>query len=215
MLKALKFFLTRLLLSVLYRLIRAYIWTFRLKIKNEERWMSYLENGGTVLICTWHQQFFTAIRHFKNYEDYNPALMISKSRDGDFIAGIAERSGWHPVRGSSSRDGSKALSEMIVRLKKTRLAAHIIDGPRGPSGEVKAGLIRLANATDAVIVPFHVSADKAWYFNSWDKFMLPKPFSRVSLHFGDMIQLQSVERPEAFEKQRLYIEKVMLPGLNL
>jgi hypothetical protein len=62
MLKALKFFLTRLLLSVLYRLIRAYIWTFRLKIKNEERWMSYLENGGTVLICTWHQQFFTASR---------------------------------------------------------------------------------------------------------------------------------------------------------
>ena len=176
--------------------------------------MNYLENGGTVLICTWHQQFFTAIRHFKNYEDFNPALMISKSRDGDFIAGIAERSGWYPVRGSSSRDGSKALSEMIVRLKKTRLAAHIIDGPRGPSGEVKAGLIRLANATDAVIVPFYVSADKAWYFNSWDKFMLPKPFSRVSLHFGDMIQLQSVERPEAFEKQRLYIEKVMLPGLN-
>lgn len=214
MLKALKFFLARLLLSVLYRLIRAYIWTFRFRIKNEESWMNYLENGGTVLICTWHQQFFTAIRHFKNYEDYNPALMISKSRDGDFIAGIAERSGWHPVRGSSSRDGSKALSEMIVRLKKTRLAAHIIDGPRGPSGEVKAGLIRLANATDAVIVPFYVSADKAWYFNSWDKFMLPKPFSRVSLHFGDMIQLQSVERPEAFEKQRLYIEKVMLPGLN-
>ena len=214
MLKALKFFLARLLLSVLYRLIRAYIWTFRLRIKNEESWMNYLKDGGTVLICTWHQQFFTAIRHFKNYEDYNPALMISKSRDGDFIAGIAERSGWHPVRGSSSRDGSKALSEMIVRLKKTRLAAHIIDGPRGPSGEVKAGLIRLANATDAVIVPFYVSADKAWYFNSWDKFMLPKPFSRVSLHFGDMIQLQSVERPEAFEKQRLYIEKVMLPGLN-
>ncbi len=214
MLKPLKFFLARLLLSVLYRLIRAYIWTFRLRIKNEESWMNYLEDGGTVLICTWHQQFFTAIRHFKNYEDYNPALMISKSRDGDFIAGIAERSGWHPVRGSSSRDGSKALSEMIVRLKKTRLAAHIIDGPRGPSGEVKAVLIRLANATDAVIVPFYVSGDKAWYFNSWDKFMLPKPFSRVSLHFGDMIQLQSVERPEAFEKQRLYIEKVMLPGLN-
>jgi lysophospholipid acyltransferase (LPLAT)-like uncharacterized protein len=214
MLKALKFSFARLLLSVLYRLIRAYIWTFRLRIKNEESWMNYLENGGTVLLCTWHQQFFTAIRHFKNYEAYNPALMISKSRDGDFIAGIAERSGWHPVRGSSSRDGSKALSEMIVRLKKTRLAAHIIDGPRGPSGEVKAGLIRLANATDAGIVPFYVSADRAWYLNSWDKFMLPKPFSRVSLHFGDMIRLQSVERPEDFEKQRLYIEKVMLPGLN-
>ena len=214
MLKALKFFLVRLLASVLYRLIRAYIWTFCLRIKNEESWMNHLKNGGTVLICTWHQQFFTAIRHFKNYEDYSPALMISKSRDGDFIAGIAERSGWHPVRGSSSRDGSKALSEMIVRLKKTRLAAHIIDGPRGPSGEVKAGLIRLASATDAVIVPFYVSADKAWYLNSWDKFMLPKPFSRVSLHFGDMIQLRSVERPETFEKQRLYIEKVMLPGLN-
>jgi lysophospholipid acyltransferase (LPLAT)-like uncharacterized protein len=140
--------------------------------------------------------------------------MISKSRDGDFIAGIAQRSGWYPVRGSSSKDGDKALGTMIERLKKTGLAGHVVDGPRGPVGKVKTGLIRLAHAADAVIVPFSVSAERAWHFNSWDRFMLPKPFSRVTLRFGDIIRLDPAETPEDVERQRHQVEKIMLPDLK-
>jgi len=69
--------------------------------------------------------------------------------------------------------------------------AFIVDGPKGPSGIVKAGAIRLAHAADAVIVPFSVSAEKAWYFNSWDKFLLPKPFSKVFLRFEEIIKFDS------------------------
>jgi lysophospholipid acyltransferase (LPLAT)-like uncharacterized protein len=94
MLKRIKFLLAKIFLFVIYRLVRAYSLTLRLTVENENRWMDHLKDGGTVLICTWHQQFFAAIRHFKNYEDYDPALMISKSRDGDLIAEIAGRSGW-------------------------------------------------------------------------------------------------------------------------
>jgi lysophospholipid acyltransferase (LPLAT)-like uncharacterized protein len=212
-LKHFKFLMARLFLFLLYRMIRLYSLTFRLTVENEREWLDHLAGGGRVLICTWHQQFFPAIRHFKNYEAYQPALMISRSRDGDFIAGVARRSGWFPVRGSSSREGGKALAEMVERLKMTRLAGHVVDGPRGPAGRVKTGLVRLALAADAVIVPFYVSADRAWTMNSWDRFMIPKPFARVRLRFDRRIRLEPAETPAEMEEQRQRVEEAMRPGL--
>lgn len=197
----------------LYRFIRVYSWTFRLRVENEGRWLSHLRCGGTVLLCSWHQQFFSAIRYFRKYRQYRPSLMISQSGDGDIIASIAQRTGWHAVRGSSSKDGAPALKHMIERLNSFHLAGHIVDGPKGPAGIVKAGVIRLAHATDAVIVPFYISADRAWYFNSWDKFLLPKPFAKVSLRFGEMIKFSPTAQEQAFEGQRVHLEQTMRPGL--
>lgn len=102
---------------------------------------------------------------------------------------------------------------MITNLKEKKLAAHIVDGPKGPSGIVKAGVILLAHASNAVIVPLSVSAEKAWYFKSWDKFLLPKPFSKVILRFGEMIKFDRVKDRETFEKQRIRLEEIMLPAL--
>jgi hypothetical protein len=200
-------------LALLYYFIRAYSWTFQLHIENEKEWMDYHAGGGTVLLCAWHQQFFAAIRHFKTYQALGPSLMISKSKDGEIIAGIAERSGWKVVRGSSSTDGRQALSAMIDNLKRFRLAAHILDGPRGPAGRVKAGVIQLAHTADAMIVPVYAAADKAWFFNSWDRFMLPKPFAKVTLRFGEMIDFNTQNRKNDFEARRLELENQMLPGL--
>ena len=95
-------------IGVLFRIVRAYAWTFRLRIENEQEWKAHIDNGGTVLLCAWHQQFFAAIRHFRHYRRYNPHIMISRSKDGELIAGIARRTGWHPVRGSSSQGGRTA-----------------------------------------------------------------------------------------------------------
>ncbi len=200
---------------ILYHIIRLYSWTFRFSVENEEEWMTHLKQGGRVLLCTWHQQFFSAIRYFRKYKAYTPALMISRSKDGDIIAGIAQRTGWIPVRGSSSRGGKESLKEMIVRLKMTGLAAHIMDGPKGPMGKVKAGAVQLALSADAVIVPFYIKADRAWYFKSWDKFFIPKPFARVRLEYGRMIRLVQSESAHVFEAQRQKIEDIMAAGLIL
>ena len=201
-------------IAVLYELIRIYSWTFKVRVVNENGWVEHLEHGGKVLICAWHQQFFSAIRYFKKYEKYNPSLMISKSKDGEIIAGVAQKTGWYPVRGSSSRGGGEALHNMISRLKKFRFAAHIVDVPRGPAGKIKPGAIRLVHGTGSVIVPCYASADKAWYMNSWDKFMLPKPFAKVTLRFGEMIKFDPAENNEDFEKQRQHLENVMRPKLK-
>ncbi len=201
-------------LSFLYRFIRIYGATFRLTVENEKQWIDYLHNGGRVLLCCWHQQFFSVIRYFKKYGIYKPGLMISKSADGKVIAGVANRTGWYTVRGSSSRGGRSALHGMILRLTETGLAGHIVDGPQGPAGVVKAGAIRMASAAGAVLVPFYASADKAWYFNSWDAFMLPKPFARLTLRFDDMMACPVPETKEAFENRRALLEEKMRPSLH-
>jgi len=198
---------------LLYHAVRVYCRTFRLTVEHEEAWLAHLKGGGRVLLCAWHQQFFAIIRHCESYRPYRPSIMISQSKDGEMIAGVALKSGWLAIRGSSSRGGSQALKILVERLKETGLAAHIVDGPRGPAGKLKRGAIHLAQAADAVIVPMYVSADKAWYFNSWDKFLLPKPFSRVTLRFGAMIKLTPTENTEELERQRKYVEDIMLSSL--
>ena len=213
MVKEFKYFFSKRMNTTLCCMLRLYSWTFRITVENEAAWMEYLRGGGTVLLCTWHQQFFSAIRHFKSYESFKPSLMISKSQDGEIIARIAKKQGWHAVRGSSSRDGGKALKEMIERLRQSRLAGHIVDGPKGPAGIVKAGVISLACATEAVVVPFYTAADRAWYFQSWDRFMLPKPFARVTICFGQMMHFPAQDDKQTFESQRNHLEKIMRPEL--
>jgi lysophospholipid acyltransferase (LPLAT)-like uncharacterized protein len=214
MFKRLKFLIyTRPFIWISYYLIKGYSTTFRLKIENEDHWKTRLDQGEPILLCAWHQQFFAAIAHFKKYAGYHPGLMISRSRDGDLISGVANRVGWHTPRGSSSRGGKEAMADMITHLKEHGFGAHILDGPRGPMGRIKPGIIRMAHATGARLVPFHVTADKAWFFNSWDRFMLPRPFSKVCITFGDSILLPPPAGPDGFEQQRQDLETLFLPRL--
>jgi lysophospholipid acyltransferase (LPLAT)-like uncharacterized protein len=73
----------------------------------------------------------------------------------------------------------------------------------------------LAQASEALIVPFYISADRAWYFNSWDRFMLPKPFARVTLCFGEMLDLTSGSSEDDFERQRVRLQEIMQSGLHI
>lgn len=187
--------------------------TLRLQIINEKQWLKQMKKGRSILLCTWHQQFFAGICHFKNYSKFNPAIMISQSRDGSLITGVAHKIGWQTCRGSSSKGGKNAMNAMIRHLETFRMGAHILDGPTGPIGKVKPGAIKMAREADALVVPFYTYAENAWFFNSWDRFMLPKPFSKVSLTFGDGIHFPAGEKHADFETQRMLLETTMLPGL--
>lgn len=199
---------------MVYYLIRMYSSTFRLTVINEAPWRQHLESGGKVLICTWHQQFFSLIRHFKSYTPHRPGLMISRSADGELIAGVASFSGWCPVRGSSSRGGREALFQMVDHLMENGLAAHILDGPRGPAGEVKNGAVKIAMDAGARMVPVYVEADAMWLFNSWDRFFIPKPFTRVRIRFGDMLpEIPPTDDRSSLEHHRNALESHMRPGL--
>lgn len=210
-----KSFLTSSLVAALIcRLVKAYCRTLSLKVENEEPWLAHLQAGGKVLLCLWHQQLFGAIRQTKNYSYLRPSIMISQSQDGELVARFVESIGWVAVRGSSSRGGRRALKEMIKRVRETGFAAHILDGPQGPMGKVKSGVIHLAQATGAVLVPLCVTVDKAWHLKSWDRSMIPKPFARVTLRYGEMIKLAATEQEDEMERQRQNLEAVMTPYLT-
>lgn len=217
--KRLKFIInTRPFIFFVYYLVRIYSMTFRLKVENQEQWMALLNSERPLILCTWHQQFFSAISYFKSYSKYNPGLMISQSRDGDLISGVANKTGWHTPRGSSTRGGKQAMDAMIDHIRTHGFGAHVLDGPTGPIGKVKPGIIKMALETNAMIVPFYTKADQAWFFNSWDRFMLPKPFSRVTISFLDPVALNPEEgrscKPD-FDALRLGLEQRMLPGLHI
>ena len=107
-LKKLKWLIyTRPFIGFVYYFIQLYSLTLRFRVENEQKWQHLLRQGTPILLCGWHQQFFSAIRYFKTYSKFNPGLMISQSKDGDLISGVANRTGWHTPRGSSSRGGNR------------------------------------------------------------------------------------------------------------
>ena len=135
------------------------------------------------------------------------------SADGELVSWVAHWGGWRPVRGSSSRGGMAALKTMIRHMRTHRMGMHILDGPRGPRGVIKPGVIHLARAAQAVLVPFYLTTDRAWVFNSWDRFFLPKPGARATVCFGDPLRLKPVRDKADLEAERLRLQNHMLPGL--
>ena len=130
--KELKYFLLlKLLIPVGYLLLRIYASTLRLKIEDNAQVLPGVENGERFVLASWHQRFFGGFI-LPRAIGKKPCIMISRSRDGDFIANVVERIGWIPVRGSTSRGGREALREMVTGIRESCLGAHIVDGPTGP-----------------------------------------------------------------------------------
>ncbi len=210
--KEVKFFLVRRVLNrAAYWFLQLYAKTIRLRFENVPERLKYLENGGRLVIACWHQRFFGGF-YFPRAFQRSPWIMISQSRDGDFIADVASRLGWIPVRGSSSRGGKRALLEMNAMIKENGLGAHIVDGPTGPPRVIKPGLIFLAQKTGAAIVGGYISYENPWVFNSWDHFMVPKPFSRVLIRAGPLMHVPREMDEVEFERVRLNVEREMIKG---
>lgn len=208
--KELKFFFIKHVLTFsAYYILNLYAKTIRLRFENEDVIRNHLKNDGRVILASWHQRFFGGFylpRRFKR----PIGIMISQSRDGDFIANIAKKLGGIPARGSSSRGGGKALREMVNTVIKSQIAGHIVDGPTGPPHVIKPGLISLAQQSGAAICPTYFFYESAWIFNSWDRFMVPKPFSRVLIRFGLFEPIPENMDSEEFERIRLHIEQKMI-----
>jgi lysophospholipid acyltransferase (LPLAT)-like uncharacterized protein len=122
-----------------------------------------------------------------------------------------EKIGWKPVRGSSSRGGKEALRQMVDALNEHCIGGHIVVGPQGPPRIIKPGLIALAQKTGAGIITAYVVYDRPWVFNSWDRFMVPRPFSRMLLRFNlSPIYVPREMDEEQFEEYRKIVENKMI-----
>jgi lysophospholipid acyltransferase (LPLAT)-like uncharacterized protein len=134
----------------------------------------------------WHRCIFPATWFFR---DRRIGVMTSSSFDGEYIARIISKFGFEAVRGSSTRGGVRALLGMHTVIEDGRTAAFTIDGPKGPRYVAKPGPVLLARNTQTPLVAFHLAVEDAWVLNSWDRLMIPKPFSRVALHISRMMTI--------------------------
>jgi hypothetical protein len=158
--------------------------TLRIQEEGQAQWGPRARQTEAPLWPLWHETILMSVWY---HRDQDVRVMISASRDGELISRIAHFFGYVPVRGSSSRGGREALSELISHLKGGHRCAITPDGPRGPRREIKMGVVNLARMTGCPVVPFAFAAEHCWRLKSWDKFIIPKPFSRAVFVYGNPI----------------------------
>ncbi len=168
--------------------------------------MEYVYEHQPVIACFWHFSilyFFHYLRHF-------PAtVMISSSRDGDYLAEIAKRLGLQTVRGSSNRRGVQALKKLIHKLRQGSNAGIVADGSQGPALKVQPGMILLASKTGRPIVPMTWSASRYITFKSWDKTVLPMPFCTIYMHYGTPLHVPEKISSKQVEEYRGQLETIL------
>ena len=149
----------------------------------------------------WHnaasvpKQFIAAIWHSRIlmfsylYRGWRASIMVSPSKDGEIIARILQRQGFETIRGSTNEGGRRALATLIRRIRGGGSAVIIPDGPQGPRFRVKPGIILLAQKTGIPIYPMSYAARHAKVFSSWDRFVLPRPFTECRAVYGNPISV--------------------------
>ena len=157
--------------------------TLRVSISFEEGAQQTL--GQRPLIGSfWHSCIIPATYICR---DLGVRVMSSNSYDGEYMGRIIHKFGFVAVKGSSSRNAVRALLGLRRALEDGWTVAFTLDGPRGPRHKVKPGPVALARSSGVPLTMFHAAVDKAWVLNSWDRMMIPVPFSRVLLRFGKLI----------------------------
>ncbi len=166
--------------------------TSRIKTINYEIVKRIKENGKNVIYSFWHgRQFLLVYTHRLQ----GITIMTSLSRDGALQTGILSKFGYFCIRGSSSRGWLSATRKIAEKIETGRDAAFAVDGPQGPVYEVKPGAIYLAQLTGSVIVPLSSSARyKKIIPHSWDEYLLPFPFNRVVVIYGNPIEVKKGDR---------------------
>jgi tetraacyldisaccharide 4'-kinase len=160
---------------------------------------------GRVIFSIWHGQIFLGT-YFARYERIS--AIISQHRDGEFIYQIARRLGIKAVRGSSTRGGASAILELLTSPEHRSYNICVIpDGPRGPAEKVKPGIIRVAGILGLPVIPVAMVPSSAWEMGSWDRFQVPRPFSRVVVLLGRAIWVDRDDDEAAMERTRGLLEE--------
>ena len=192
--------------DVIPPILRTWLMTLRWRIMGgfHDR-LAHVEAGGPVIWAFWHSQLlFPAFIG----RDRHARILISRHRDGEFVARVAEGLGLDPVRGSTSRGGAEALLE-LVRESHGRDLAITPDGPRGPREVVQPGAIMLAQMTGMPIMPLAATAWPRKRLSSWDGFVVPAPFARAAITIGRILRVPADAGRDARERFRLMLETEM------
>lgn len=169
--------LTRLATGIL-RLLAT---TWRYHVRGWDHVRAARAAGRPIIYVLWHSRILPLLYHRRGE---GMALLISRHRDGGYLAALSERWGYRVLRGSSQRGGEVGLLGLVRLLQGGAEVAVTPDGPRGPAEQVKPGAVAAAQHAGALLVPAGARASPAWRLRSWDRFVIPKPFASVDIVYG-------------------------------
>ena len=198
-------FAQRFVLAVVPRLVWTLLWvvglTWRFEVIAEEGVTPVVfgQKAGPEVYCFWHQCVLSCAMYFRHSE---AVILISRSFDGELITRILKMFGFDAVRGSSSRGAREGLLGLKSVIESGRTAIFTADGPRGPIYQTKMGPIKLAQATGAPIGAFHLEPERAWTMQSWDRFLVPKPFTRIVVSWAQWTNVPADLPLHQFETKR-------------
>jgi len=202
------------LLKPIAKLIFQIIWrTCRVQsIEGTDNLLKLQNEGGSIIPCYWHQRqvFCAYYLIFYLQKQFKTGILISPSVDGEIAAQLLKAWGLTIIRGSATRTGARAMRDLYQVVKEQGVSpAATPDGPKGPVYKFKPGMVLLAQLTQLPIVPFTYSASRFWTLNTWDNFMIPKPFARIRILIGKPNLIPRNTSAEKQETLRLEIEKQM------
>lgn len=189
-----------LLASVLIRLL---VITMRLEYVGDDLAREYWRDRRHLIFVFWHDQLFLMV---KSYRGPGARILISSSKDGELIARTMARFGLGAVRGSSHRGGRAAFRELLELTEQPFDIGITPDGPKGPRHQVKEGAAQLARLSGRAVMPIAFACSRGTRFSSWDRFLLPHPFSRGVFSYGPPLQPVAGESTETF---RLRLQAAM------
>jgi len=193
--------------------------TIRFRFEDRETLTGLREKRQPVILCFWHNQIFCQTYLFRFQRI---VVITSRHFDGEYIGRIIKKFGYGTARGSSTRGAVRALLELKRHLSNGRDVAFTVDGPKGPAYRVKSGPVFLARKTGAPLVILHSEPADFWELKSWDRFRIPKPFTRALMKFGGPIYVSEEESErmslERFQNEmdriREYCERRVQAGIS-
>lgn len=186
--------------------LRSIAHTWRFEVRNAAALESLRDQRRPFIFSLWHGQLLPLLWHHRGQQI---AVLISEHRDGELVARLAKSLGYRLIRGSSTRGGERALLSLVRELKEGQEVAVTPDGPRGPALKYAPGALIAAQRSAAPILPIAAHASSAWRLRSWDRFLIPKPFARVTVAYGNPVEVVAPD-PRAAAEHAEKLEIVML-----
>ncbi|MCG6955395.1 MAG: lysophospholipid acyltransferase family protein [Gemmatimonadetes bacterium] len=156
--------------------------TIRVRRSGADHYERFRREGKPVVFVVWHGQMLPLVHAHRNE---GIVVLVSEHADGEYITRVLHRHGFGTARGSSTRGATRGLKGLIREARAGRDLALTPDGPKGPAREFKPGALAVAQVTGLPVIPLAVGASSAWRLTSWDGFLVPRPFSRVHVAYGE------------------------------
>ncbi len=177
--------------------------TSQIKIHGKEYLEDTNNSNNPILLCVWHGRLIYDVYFFKN-KNYNLWALISNHQDAEILAKIMKRWKFNLIRGSSTRGWKHAIIKIQKKLQNTSsIIAVTCDGPKGPAKIAKPGSVKLALKNNAKIITMTSTSSKFFEFNSWDKLRIPKPFSKIDIHFSPPLDIDEKQVDDMGESEYL------------